>query len=311
MLLVLSLASALAADPAPPPIVGGSTTSEYAAVGALVARSGDLAGSFCSGTLIAADRVLTAAHCVEGAIAYYEEGYDLEFATGTRVDGGLDSRTPILSGTIHGDYQSSPILEHDIAVLTLSEAPGIAPIPYAEGSPLSGEWDTDTLEHVGWGATADDGSGAGVKRKVSLDFEGADPQFLYSQGSGGSNVCSGDSGGAALSVDDDGDTVLVGVNAFVFDPEGGSPVCEGGAAGSTRIDTNLAFIEAALDAEPEAEEGTSVFATADSYTSGNGSLPGDEKGGCSAIPIDSGEAPSPLWAIGLACLAVGIRRRNG
>jgi|GEM_PF-4888702 len=47
-------------------IVNGWTTSDYAAVGSLVAVYEEGVHSFCSGTLVTSNSVLTAAHCVEG-----------------------------------------------------------------------------------------------------------------------------------------------------------------------------------------------------------------------------------------------------
>ena len=304
----VAMGSLAAAQAPPPPIVGGDETGAHDSVGAFVADDGISAGAFCSGSLVSATRVVTAAHCVSAMVDFDAAGYAILFVTGEDLSttAGINTSTRVVSAISHPSYMLTPVLMADIAVAALeSQPPGLDPIPLNDISPADDSWPDDRVVHVGFGADDDDGSGTGVKRETTLKLTDYDGHFLYTEDVNGSNLCMGDSGGAALVEDGRGDWLLVGVNAFAYDPDGGSPRCEGGAAGSTRIDRNMDFIDAVLAGEEVDDDGAWAATSGDPRT-GSGSLPDDVKSSCTSVS-SSGSLGAGLLSLGL----LAIRRRQG
>ncbi|MFG2884644.1 S1 family peptidase [Streptomyces sp. NPDC048297] len=202
-------ATALIASPtataAPSPIVGGTatTTTAYPFMMQITDASGS---QFCGGTLVAAKKVVTAAHCMVG-----------ESAGSVRVVGG---RT-YLNGTggtvgkvsriwVDPDYTDATS-GGDVAVLTLS-----APMPYTPASYVSSSR-TDvytagtTARILGWGTTSESGGSSDQLRTATVPIV-ADSDCRGSYGSdfvqsdmvcagyqsGGVDTCQGDSGGPLL-----------------------------------------------------------------------------------------------------------------
>ncbi|MFF7187769.1 S1 family peptidase [Streptomyces sp. NPDC008222] len=190
---------------APQPIVGGTTTTTtaYPFMMQITDASGD---QFCGGTLVAAKKVVTAAHCMAG-----------ETTGSVRVVGG---RT-YLNGTngtvskvskiwVDPDYTDADNGD-DVAVLTLSSSMPYTTASYVSSSQTSVYAAGATARIVGWGTTSENGSSSNQLRTATVPIV-ADSSCKSSYGSdfvqsdmvcagyasGGVDTCQGDSGGPLL-----------------------------------------------------------------------------------------------------------------
>ncbi|MEV6021864.1 serine protease [Streptomyces sp. NPDC052036] len=190
---------------APQPIVGGTTTTTtaYPFMMQITDASGD---QFCGGTLVAAKKVVTAAHCMAG-----------ETTGSVRVVGG---RT-YLNGTngtvskvskiwVDPDYTDADNGD-DVAVLTLSSSMPYTTASYVSSSQTGVYAAGATARIVGWGTTSENGSSSNQLRTATVPIV-ADSSCKSSYGSdfvqsdmvcagyasGGVDTCQGDSGGPLL-----------------------------------------------------------------------------------------------------------------
>jgi secreted trypsin-like serine protease len=203
----LSLAAAIAAmlasaTPANA-IVGGVEASDAPWAVALTDANGNL---FCGGTLVAPDRVVTAAHCLTERIAVTareKAPEEIRVVTGHHRDG---TPAKVKSVWRHRDYQDVTKGD-DVAVLTLAERLPGETLPLVDADDTASYAPGTEATVLGWGRTAEGANPSPVLRQVRVpvetDAECARTVPEYRPGAmvcagypqGGKDACEGDSGG--------------------------------------------------------------------------------------------------------------------
>ena len=219
-------------------VIGGTPTPAgmYPTIGALY----DLQqrSFFCTGTLIAPDAVLTAAHCIEPGSAPA-----FTFAHDTRGQvTALAGRSAVVHPSFQLDRQlgSGPQTYFDIAVVTLMQpVTTVRPTLLPSAAEVAMLTVGRELELVGYGQTRDGDPGSGaVKHHGRAPIVAVGATELQISQPGSIQNCYGDSGGPAL-VDLGGGHRVVGV---VSRGATDSPRCNEGGL-DTRVDAYLAWIK--------------------------------------------------------------------
>lgn len=227
-------------------VIGGSPAQpgDFASTGALLSNGGVL----CTGTLVAPDVVLTAAHCVVLAGSTppdFTLALDATTAPASEIYAGASAHA-------HPDYNLLAMsqglgVNYDVGLVILAEpvtgvAPALLPTPDAvAGTVTPGTF----VDIVGYGVTEPTGLfPTGVKHEARTEVLELGSHELLLSKAGQPQNCRGDSGGPAFA--DLGSGVrLVGI---VSRGEGGIlDACDAGHGIDTRADAYLAWIHTLAD----------------------------------------------------------------
>ncbi|KAF0695704.1 Aste57867_13489 [Aphanomyces stellatus] len=223
-------------------VVGGKEAPKGQYTWTVNLRRSQGGSSFCGGSLIAPQYVLTAAHCVAGGKPAY-------VAVGTHFNSGTSDgeQIQVLSATSHPGYSGDTLKGNDVAILKLARASKFAPIGLGK-NPINGG---ATAKLLGWGQTSGpQGNPSTVlkendftvvtnadcqaKLRTSNNFRGwtAQPTHICAGGVTGQAACFGDSGGP-----------LVIGNTLIGDVSFGEPCAKGLPDVYGRVSAFKAFID--------------------------------------------------------------------
>ena len=170
-------------------IVNGTAckVNNMSPVVALILSSGSTQ-YLCSGTMISANKVLTAAHCFEGV-----NTVDVVFG----VEDGTLRKVSALNWSSHPNFTRTPFeLVNDVAVVNIGRDLPLPSLPIAASTtPSAGE----VASIFGYGLSSGSASDAGVLRSGSMLVSGnSETSITAVYQANRSSTCFGDSGGPLL-----------------------------------------------------------------------------------------------------------------
>lgn len=238
-------------------IINGKEDLRHPAVGAITAGTSD---AFCTGTLIAPQLVLTAAHCID-AMGRHGGSSNCRF----RTDHSGNSTHHIIQQAIkHPKYdpRSPDLSDYDIAVLILSKKIShITPIP-VNIDPLDASYVGKNVLVMGYGLIGTRPGPVASPGKRSIDipiYQVKAKWFIHYDQQTKKSACHGDSGGPAL-YSFHGELRVMGVTSTAYkatkNPTGRPPTfCDGGSI-DTRTDVHYtSFLEHYISQQTGCTEG--------------------------------------------------------
>ena len=220
-------------------LVGGAQTLSNPSARPIVMIVGSR-GNFCTGTAIARDLVLTAAHCVEAGADYKLVEFDAQRQPKLR---------DVATVARHPQFSLQTLLAHrataDVALIKLATPLAVAPAPLMGARERVAVGERFAVHGYGVAARGD-GKSSGTLRAATLTATGkpgnlqirlADPETGGERA--GLGACTGDSG-APVFQDTGGRLALIGVVSWSTGP-GGSTGC-GGLTGVTPLELYRGWI---------------------------------------------------------------------
>ncbi|XP_075976584.1 brachyurin-like [Anticarsia gemmatalis] len=210
-------------------IAGGmpSNLGEFPYQAGLLANFQNIEGTgVCGGSLVTANRVITAAHCwFDGTHQAWR--FTVVLGSVTLFSGGVRQETSVVA--MHPRWMPR-LLRNDVAVIYLPSSvtfsATISPIALPSGSQLSETFEGQSAVASGFGLTGDNASitvnqflshvtlSVLSQRACTTAFGGVTQESnICTSGLGGTSTCRGDSGGP-LAVNRDGRRVLIGITSF-------------------------------------------------------------------------------------------------
>jgi secreted trypsin-like serine protease len=311
--LLAALAPACAIEDAPATaereraIIGGAPTAsgDHPAVGALWEDE-----VTCTGTLIRADVVLTAAHCLE--VASDALGFTLELEPGEAAPPAVH---PVCRAIMHPRFATSDAELNDVGLVFLDEPiAGAAVLPLATAADTAALAVGDDVELVGYGWTALAPGARKVQNAAPSTVTAVAATELEVGDAAQPTFCFGDGGGPVLATIDGAPRVV----AVASRGASGSAPCEG-ATIVTRVDAHRAWILDELAAHdtaggcappPDAGvEPPDAAAEPDAGVPTDDDDDGDDDGGAGGCAATGGhgEGAAALVVVGIV---VGVGRRR-